>query len=102
DGIRDRNVTGFQTCALPIFIENLKGSDGNDAGDFRAQVYFTSGNAKGNKPTYEKNGKEYFLPGYTVINDMMLMATGCELPDADRSEERRVGKEGERSSGRGR
>ena len=68
---------------MQLIIENLKGSDGNDAGEFRAQVYFTSGNAKGNKPTYEKNGKEYFLPGYTVINDMMLMATGCELPDAD-------------------
>lgn len=68
---------------IQLIIENLKGSAGNDAGEFRAQVYFTSGNAKGNKPTYEKNGKEYFLPGYTVINDMMLMATGNELPDAD-------------------
>src|SRR5699024_12150029 len=23
DGIRDRNVTGVQTCALPIFMENI-------------------------------------------------------------------------------
>ena len=68
---------------MQLIIENLKGSAGNDAGEFRAQVYFTSGNAKGNKPTYEKNGKEYFLPGFTVINDMMLMATGTFLADAD-------------------
>ena len=68
---------------MQLIIEDLKGSAGNSAGEFRAQVYFTSGKAKGNKPTYEKNGKEYFLPGYTVINDMMLMATGTELPEAD-------------------
>lgn len=67
---------------MQIIVENMKNSDGLDAGEFRAQVYFTSGKEKGNKPTYEKNGKEYFLPGYTVINDMLLMATGTELFDA--------------------
>lgn len=68
---------------MQLIIEDLKGSAGNSAGEFRAQVYFTSGKEKGNKPTYEKNGKEYFLPGFTVINDMMLMATGTFLADAD-------------------
>lgn len=68
---------------MQLIIENMKTSDGLDAGEFRAQVYFTSGKEKGNKPTYEKNGKEYFLPGFTVINDMMLLATGVELFDAD-------------------
>ncbi len=68
---------------MQIIVENMKNSDGLDAGEFRAQVYFTSGKEKGNKPTYEKNGKEYFLPGFTVINDMMLMATGKELFEAD-------------------
>src|SRR5699024_11826392 len=24
DGIRDRNVTGVQTCALPIYVQNFK------------------------------------------------------------------------------
>src|SRR5699024_2458393 len=28
DGIRDRNVTGVQTCALPIFIETVPGKNG--------------------------------------------------------------------------
>src|SRR5699024_11539471 len=27
DGIRDRNVTGVQTCALPIFIETIENRD---------------------------------------------------------------------------
>src|SRR5699024_11423595 len=26
DGIRDRNVTGVQTCALPIYFENVGGA----------------------------------------------------------------------------
>lgn len=68
---------------MQLIIENMKTSDGLDAGEFRAQVYFTSGKDKGNKPTYEKNGKEYYLPGFTIINDMMLMATGKELFEAD-------------------
>lgn len=67
---------------IQLIIENMKTSDGLPAGEFRAQVYFTSGKEKGNKPTYEKNGKEYYLPGYTVVNDMMLMSTGHELFDA--------------------
>src|SRR5699024_11473376 len=29
DGIRDRNVTGVQTCALPIYIETGRKSDEN-------------------------------------------------------------------------
>src|SRR5699024_12200482 len=29
DGIRDRNVTGVQTCALPIWYANTRGSIGN-------------------------------------------------------------------------
>src|SRR5699024_11764184 len=29
DGIRDRNVTGVQTCALPICLENLQDSSSN-------------------------------------------------------------------------
>src|SRR5437867_9729351 len=28
DGIRDRTVTGVQTCALPIWIARLEGRDG--------------------------------------------------------------------------
>lgn len=68
---------------MQVIVENLKSSDGLDAGEFRAQLYFTSSKEKGNKPTYTKNGKEYFLPGYTVVNDMLLMATGKELAEAD-------------------
>src|SRR5699024_11287799 len=37
DGIRDRNVTGVQTCALPIFVLSfLKNSDANTVDVARA------------------------------------------------------------------
>lgn len=68
---------------IQLIVENMKNSDGTPAGEFRGQIYFTSGKEKGNKPTYEKNGKEYYLPGYTVVNDMLLMATGKELFESD-------------------
>src|SRR5699024_11973680 len=31
DGIRDRNVTGVQTCALPILLENAAADPGSPA-----------------------------------------------------------------------
>lgn len=68
---------------MQIIVKDMQSSDGVPAGEYRQQVYFTSGKDKGNKPTYEKNGKEYYLPGFTVINDLMLMTTGTELFDTE-------------------
>src|SRR5207249_9629573 len=54
DGIRDRNVTGVQTCALPIFTDITRGSGldvemygiGGAAADFdndgKVDVYLTA------------------------------------------------------------
>jgi hypothetical protein len=63
-------------------IAKLTDLEGRDAGEYREQLYITSGTEKGGKCTYEKNGKEYFLPGYTVINDMLLMTCGETIPTA--------------------
>lgn len=68
---------------MQIIIEDMKNSDGVPAGEYREQAYFTSGKDKGNKPTYEKNGKEYYLPGFTVVNDLLLMTTGAEIFEAN-------------------
>lgn len=68
---------------MQIIIEDTKNSDGVPAGEYREQAYFTSGKDKGNKPTYEKNGKEYYLPGFTVVNDLLLMTTGAEIFEAN-------------------
>lgn len=67
---------------VQVIIEDLvNATTGASAGTHREQLYITSGNVKGNSPTYEKNGKEFFLPGYTVANDIFVMTAETELPD---------------------
>src|SRR5699024_11815592 len=83
DGIRDRNVTGVQTCALPI-------SDTKNVERIRQELAGAEGSV---------------LPiavGGGTINDVVKRAAGqVGLPyvvvgtAASRSEERRVGKGGE-------
>src|SRR5699024_11599598 len=91
DGIRDRNVTGAQTCALPILAIALKAAaDG-------ANVAIA---AKTDRPHPK-------LPGtiHTAAEEVEA-AGGRALPlkvdIRDRSEERRVGKEWRRRWKRGR
>ena len=45
----------------------------------RRTEYVSSGTAKGGKNYYEKDGERRFLPGYIVINDLCLLATGKAL-----------------------
>src|SRR5204862_2885484 len=67
DGIRDLYVTGVQTCALPICHNDGKiVSRGDDAGE-------------------HQNRRQDVLPGARGGDE--------DVPLADRSEERRVGKE---------
>src|SRR5699024_11679571 len=84
DGIRDRNVTGVQTCALPIYVEYksvalARALNYAKATDF---MYDSSGQVKGVIVTDRITGETYKMYAKKVIN-----ATG------PRSEERRVGKE---------
>ena len=48
--------------------------------EIRMQEYVLSGDAKGNKNYYEKDGIKYFLPGYNQINALALLTVGKELP----------------------
>src|SRR5699024_11928864 len=76
DGIRDRNVTGVQTCALPILdLEML--ADPNR---------FLAG---GGRVLLARRGQE-------IVGMVMLELQG----DGVRSEERRVGEEGRAGGGR--
>jgi hypothetical protein len=43
----------------------------------------TSGDAKGNKSYYEKNGERFFLPGFNHANALGLLAVGKELQEMD-------------------
>src|SRR5699024_11938496 len=92
DGIRDRNVTGVQTCALPIF----------DAGEVAVVAGFQGADRDGNRTTLGRGGSDTTAVALAAA----LGAEVCEIyTDTDgiyttdphmipRSEERRVGKEG--------
>src|SRR5256885_12042179 len=75
DGIRDYKVTGVQTCALPIFLEQLFDLV-QQAGDAAAGL---GRDGDDGRPLAEPR----LEPGANFL----------ELGLADRSEERRVGKE---------
>src|SRR5205823_10314729 len=88
DGIRDKLVTGVQTCALPIFAGDVGGDRGRRAGaealvDLLGDGLADIGLARGDHH----------------LGAVLGHALGNREPDAaggsgdDRSEERRVGKE---------
>src|SRR5439155_6392176 len=70
DGIRDGHVTGVQTCALPICHEEPH--EGERVADLGA------------RPVKLGDGVERPGAGQHLV---------CDLPQEERSEERRVGKE---------
>src|SRR5205823_7674862 len=94
-GIRDKLVTGVQTCALPIF------TDSNNFQDARA--FLTGVVTDGEAVTGQRGRQRAILrEGVYAINPVLfvVMTDGCvyRLGQASRqelrSEERRVGKEG--------
>src|SRR5207249_7681094 len=100
--IRDRNVTGVQTCALPICIEcfdisNLQGSD-----VVASMVVWEDGRMK--KSDYRR----YIIRSLTGLPDdfqsmrevVSRRYKRLHEEGVARSEERRVGKEGRSSSAR--
>src|SRR5699024_12020092 len=88
DGIRDRNVTGVQTCALPIFPAINEG--GHIVG-----VSSIAGIA-GNRGQVNYGASKAGVIGMTksLATDPRVVAKGVTVNAvAPRSEERRVGKE---------
>jgi len=55
----------------------FKGKNGQS---LRQTIYVTSGKAKGQKHTYtDKTGNEQYLPGFSQVNNICLLAIGKEL-----------------------
>ena len=54
--------------------------------EYRETIYITSSKSKGQKNYYERDGKKMPLPGFTVIDDICLIATGKPLADQDTEE----------------
>src|SRR5207249_9657846 len=82
DGIRDRNVTGVQTCALPIFGGKLYSIGG----------FTIARPAGGGLPAWVPSNSVWI---YDTAANAWSKGTPVPTPrGALRSEERRVGKEG--------
>ena len=64
--------------------------DLEDGSEFKSTQWITSGKAKGGKPYYERNGKKYPLPGYSIIDDLCQLTIGMSVGDAE-TEEKSVG-----------
>jgi hypothetical protein len=50
-----------------------------DGKELRQQLWMTSGEVKGCKNFYVKDGKKYYLPGFNAANALALMTTGKEI-----------------------
>ena len=57
-----------------------------DDKEIRAAIYVTSGRAKGQKTTYERDGKTYPLPGFLLVNSLCQLATGKEISQLETEE----------------
>src|SRR5205823_11657463 len=94
DGIRDKLVTGVQTCALPISAANSEQSNR----DLKGTLSFVAGSPSGGfGSTSDMNTgfaveKSIFSSGTMAVQGNVGYGSGS--PTAVRSEERRVGKEG--------
>lgn len=58
--------------------------------EIRQTLWVTSGDAKGNKNYYEKNGERNYLPGFTVMNSLCLLTVGKELSEVAAKAETKV------------
>lgn len=54
-----------------------------DNKQLRQQFWVSSGNDKGNKNTYEKDGETFYLPGYLQANAIAQLAANKELGDIE-------------------
>src|SRR5699024_11235406 len=91
DGIRDRNVTGVQTCALPI-LEKSK--------SVQATIRASTIHARSSKYLFDASGDRLRMrmPRMVACTDFDFSRDGTRA--AARSEERRVGREcGDRGRG---
>ena len=88
----DSNVYGFtigmaytaksEGGALGLFLTLLT----EDNRELRITQWMTSGNAKGCKTYYTKDGENYPLPGFSMANSLALLTTGKEIGDLEPEE----------------
>src|SRR5207249_9760028 len=91
DGIRDRNVTGVQTCALPIFVTTC--AAGPSLPKYVAGWSFLNRRYTLSCSMYGRRLKNTDGSPAPTGAPVPTSVSGGSLPPEARSEERRVGKE---------
>lgn len=67
---------------------NLVVKEGNT--ELKETLWITSGDAKGNKNYYEKDGKKHYLPSFNQANALCLLSAGKELSEVAQGVEDKV------------
>src|SRR5207249_8504065 len=91
DGIRDRNVTGVQTCALPISRREVHGEGPARIGVIHAPRRTTGGRSGVDTCVDHRRAARGVHHGRAVPGE--ARRNGTARVTRERSEERRVGKE---------
>src|SRR5207249_8632150 len=93
DGIRDRNVTGVQTCALPIsYLPRLKANPKPTGEETEVRDKWIS-KFLAHLAT-DRGASVYTQRNYSqALTEFFRWHTESQKSEAQRSEERRVGKE---------
>src|SRR5437773_11404860 len=81
DGIRDRDVTGVQTCALPIFFHRLVGDLDKTMGDAYPELRASKGKVEQVLRQEEERFAETLENGMAVLES--ALASGEKLLDGD-------------------
>lgn len=77
----------YEVTILSAYAAKSKGGAGSmnlevqgpDGRKFKFTEWVTSGDAKGNKPYYEKDGKKSYLPGFNNMNAISMFCAKKEL-----------------------
>jgi hypothetical protein len=71
----DKSAGGAMSLNLNLKLDNGK--------EFRQSLWMTSGDAKGNKNYYERDGEKNYLPGFILANSLCLLTVGKEIGDME-------------------
>lgn len=71
--------SGARNVTIQLKLDNGK--------DYNETIYLSN---KEGKNTYEKDGKEYYLPGYLLVNNLAIMTTNKPLAELESEVETRT------------
>src|SRR5438067_11029336 len=82
DGIRDRNVTGVQTCALPICVESIF-SIGNLLQRLVPEARVVVGHGQMDERALERAMLEFVAKKHDVLLATTIVENGLDIPNAN-------------------